>query len=91
MSIAIKPQQEERVQQLLADAAAETKAAGFNTIPTTLTVDPDSVIVDYAETHSIDAILMGAYGLQRIRRLLIGSTTTQVMRRSSLPVLIYRQ
>ena len=91
LSVATKPKQEERVQKMLENVASAIESAGFTTIPVMLTGDPDSIIVEYAETHAIDTILMGAYGHQPIRRLLIGSTTTQVLQRVSLPVLLYRQ
>lgn len=44
----------------------------------------------YATDHTIDMMVMGAYGHSRIRQLLIGSITTQVLRNSRIPVLILR-
>ncbi|MGB8713722.1 MAG: universal stress protein, partial [Onishia taeanensis] len=44
----------------------------------------------YAEEHDIDMLVMGAYGHSRVRHLLVGSTTTTMLRRASLPVLLLR-
>ncbi|MEB3233211.1 MAG: universal stress protein [Leptolyngbyaceae bacterium] len=50
----------------------------------------EEVVVDYAETNQMHFLVMGAYGHSRIRHLVIGSTTAQVLRRSHLPVLLFR-
>ncbi|MDN3557086.1 universal stress protein [Halomonas maura] len=44
----------------------------------------------YSEEHAINLVVMGAYGHSRIRHLLLGSTTTTVLRRASIPVLLLR-
>ena len=44
----------------------------------------------YKQEHDIDMLVMGAYGHSRIRRLLVGSTTTDMIRRARIPVLILR-
>ncbi|PSJ21716.1 universal stress protein UspA [Halomonas sp. ND22Bw] len=44
----------------------------------------------YKEEHDIDLVVMGAYGHSRIRHLLVGSTTTAMLRHASVPVLLLR-
>lgn len=44
----------------------------------------------YKEEQGIDLLVMGAYGHSRIRHLLVGSTTTAMLRHAHLPVLILR-
>ncbi|EWG97805.1 universal stress protein [Halomonas sp. BC04] len=44
----------------------------------------------YQQEHAIDMLVMGAYGHSRIRHLLVGSTTTAMLRRASMPVLLLR-
>ena len=44
----------------------------------------------YKDEHGIDLLVMGAYGHSRIRHLLVGSTTTTMLRRASMPVLLLR-
>ena len=44
----------------------------------------------YKEERDIDMLVMGAYGHSRIRHLLVGSTTTEMLRRASVPILLLR-
>jgi nucleotide-binding universal stress UspA family protein len=42
------------------------------------------------QENNINLLMMGAYGHSRIRHLIIGSTTTQILRISNIPVLVFR-
>ena len=44
----------------------------------------------YVQQQQIDLLLMGAYGQRRIRHLIIGSTTLQLLRSSQIAVLLFR-
>ncbi|MDR5858867.1 universal stress protein [Halomonas eurihalina] len=44
----------------------------------------------YQEEQNIDLLVMGAYGHSRIRHLLVGSTTTEMLRKADIPVLLLR-
>ncbi|NET32770.1 MAG: universal stress protein [Cyanothece sp. SIO1E1] len=74
----------------LQTAEMTLKANGFKPICHVLHGDVEVAIVDYAETQGIDFLVMGAYGHSRVRHLVIGSTTAQVLRRSHIPVLLFR-
>ena len=50
----------------------------------------DDALQAYEKEHGIDLLVMGAYGHSRIRHLLVGSTTTAMLRGSRIPVLILR-
>ncbi|MBS3668656.1 universal stress protein [Vreelandella boliviensis] len=50
----------------------------------------DEALQTYEKEHAIDLLVMGAYGHSRIRHLLVGSTTTAMLRGSHIPVLILR-
>ena len=50
----------------------------------------ETVISNHVEQHNIDLLVMGAYGHSRIRNLMIGSTTTQMIRSCHIPVLLFR-
>ncbi|MDM7483339.1 MAG: universal stress protein [Halomonas sp.] len=50
----------------------------------------DDVLQAYEQENAIDLLVMGAYGHSRIRHLLVGSTTTTMLRNSRIPVLILR-
>lgn len=51
---------------------------------------PDSSIASYMQEHAIDLLVMGAYGHSRIRSMILGSTTTQLLRSSRGAVLLLR-
>ena len=49
---------------------------------------PDQQIVKTAEEENCDLILMGSHGGGRIKNILLGSTTHNVIRKTDIPVLI---
>ena len=50
----------------------------------------EGALCGYRQEHDIDMVVMGAYGHSVIRRLLVGSTTTCVIRNAKVPVLLLR-
>jgi len=50
----------------------------------------EATLRTYKEEKGIDLLVMGAYGHSRIRHLLVGSTTTEMLRRASVPILLLR-
>jgi len=52
--------------------------------------EAETVLCDYVRTREINLLIMGAYGHSRIRQLIVGSTTTQMIRTCLIPVLLYR-
>ncbi len=52
--------------------------------------DPEEEILELRETIGADLIVMGAYGHTRIRELILGSTTSHVIRKATVPVLLVR-
>ncbi|MCW8907126.1 MAG: universal stress protein [Sedimenticola sp.] len=50
----------------------------------------ENTLCEYRRENSIDIIVMGAYGHSVIRRFLVGSTTTAVIRNAQIPVLLLR-
>lgn len=51
---------------------------------------PDAAILDMANQHNFDLIVMGAYGHGRMRELILGSTTTQLINQADIPVMLVR-
>jgi nucleotide-binding universal stress UspA family protein len=47
-------------------------------------------IIKFMQEGSVELMVMGAYGHNRLRELLLGSTTSQVVRKSPIPVLLLR-
>jgi nucleotide-binding universal stress UspA family protein len=52
--------------------------------------NPSERLVDYAEEHDIDLVVMGTHGRRGVERLLIGSVTEEVVRAAPCPVLTIR-
>ncbi|MDX1654638.1 MAG: universal stress protein [Candidatus Competibacteraceae bacterium] len=50
----------------------------------------EEVMAAYVESKDIDLVVMGAYGHSRIRSLIIGSTTTAMIRSCNVPILLFR-
>ena len=48
---------------------------------------PATVILEAAEQHQVDSIVMATHGRSGIRRFVLGSVTERVVRGSSRPVL----
>jgi nucleotide-binding universal stress UspA family protein len=71
-------------------ARTQLQAAGFAPQVAQLPGTPDAVIAQQVADHGIDLLVMGAYGHSRIRSLIVGSTTTQVLRGCRIPVLLLR-
>jgi nucleotide-binding universal stress UspA family protein len=49
-----------------------------------------TVIMEAARQEKCDFIVLGAYGHNRIREMMIGSTTTQILSRAKMPVMLVR-
>ena len=74
----------------LADAKARLLAAGIEAETSILAGQPETVLGRLIEEEQFDMLVMGAYGHSRIRSLLIGSTTTEMIRSCKVPVLLIR-
>ena len=55
-----------------------------------LTGQVDHEISEYVTHHDVDLLTMGAYGHSRIKELFIGSTTTELLRRCRIPIILFR-
>jgi len=77
-------------QDTLADASKRLRDAGYSVEAQLVKGQPDAVIVAYVESQQIDVLVMGAYGHTRLRNLIIGSTTTEMIRSCKVPVMLFR-
>ncbi len=76
---------------ILQQAQDKLTAAGF-TVQAAFISDKsvtDAVAFAILE-HSIDLLVIGAYGHSKLRNLVLGSTTTALIRKSDVPVLLFR-
>ena len=78
------------VKKGLADAKAMLKAAGVEAETSILPGQPDMALAKLVGEARFDMLVMGAYGHSRIRRLIIGSTTTAMIRACKVPVVLIR-
>jgi nucleotide-binding universal stress UspA family protein len=71
---------------------AEQFLLTFTINPTTLILrgKEDKELLDFIQKETVDLLVMGAYGHNRLRELLVGSTTSSVIRKSPIPVLLTR-
>lgn len=51
---------------------------------------PHEEILEYADAEGIDLIVMGTHGRSGLDRMLLGSVTENVIRKSDVPVLVQR-
>lgn len=73
------------------DAARMTLAnAGFSVEAEVVAGEPEVVLPAVVKAQAASLLVMGAYGHSRIRQLIVGSTTTTLLRVSAVPVLILR-
>ncbi len=77
-------------QEKLNQAVSQLQNAGFNPQFSLLQGESEKVISNYITENNINLLIMGAYGHSRIRHLIIGSTTIQLLRSTRIPVLLFR-
>ena len=78
------------LQEKLDDAATILRKAGYDVDAGFEAGEPEDVIKNRIEADGIDLLIMGAYGHSRIRNLIIGSTTTEMVRSCHVPVMMFR-
>lgn len=77
-------------QQQLGSAQAVLRAAGFEAQTALLPGDPENALPPLLQSQGNAVLVMGAYGHSRIRQLILGSTTTALLRLSPVPVFVLR-
>ena len=78
---------EQEGEQLVRERADRAEQRGVSTVTDVRQGDPYRIIIDYADAHAVDLVAMPTHGRQGLERLLLGSTTERVVRRSDIPVL----
>lgn len=88
--VCVEGHKEEQATERLQDAETILRKSGLYPHCQVLTGEVESSIADYVKHNAIDLLILGAYGHSRIRELLIGSTTTELLRSCHVPVLCFR-
>ncbi|ABI75874.1 universal stress protein family protein [Hyphomonas neptunium ATCC 15444] len=71
-------------------AAARLTQAGYEATAKAAPGHAEKLIAEETERDGADLLIMGAYGHSRIRNLIIGSTTTSLIRSCPIPLLLFR-
>jgi nucleotide-binding universal stress UspA family protein len=80
----------QRANARLDEGKERLQEAGFEPVCSIIEGEYEKAITNYITQQDISLLLMGAYGHSRIRHLVIGSTTAQLLRSSNIPVLLFR-
>jgi nucleotide-binding universal stress UspA family protein len=81
---------DDQAEWFLQEAAKGLRDAGYNVTTHAVPGHPEQVIAQLIQDLSIQLLVMGAYGHNRIRSLILGSTTTEMVRTCLVPVLLFR-
>ncbi|NYT43938.1 universal stress protein [Alcaligenaceae bacterium] len=73
----------EAVRQRFADAGTRAETVLLSGMA-------EAAISDYMDAHAESVLVMGAYGHSPLRNMIVGSTTTSVIRMISVPILLVR-
>jgi nucleotide-binding universal stress UspA family protein len=73
--------------RVVGDTADRARERGVSVITEVIQGEPHRTIVDYADSHGMDLIVMPTHGRRGLERFLLGSTTERVVRRAEVPVL----
>lgn len=71
-------------------ARSTLEAAGFAATAAWIPGDAETVIARTASAEAIDLLIMGGYSHAPLRTMLMGSTTTDLLRSASIPTLLLR-
>ncbi|HEV7266979.1 MAG TPA: universal stress protein [Falsiroseomonas sp.] len=75
---------------LLETPAAILQGSGRAPVRTVLHGETEQAIAAHVGAAGIDLLVMGAYGHGRLRTMILGSTTTALLRACRIPVLVFR-
>lgn len=81
---------DDKAQRNLEEAATKLRSSGYEVTSHSIPGEPESVIADAIKREDIQLLVMGAYGHSPIRELVLGSTTTTMVRTCLVPVLMFR-
>ncbi|MGK0177174.1 MAG: nucleotide-binding universal stress UspA family protein, partial [Lentimonas sp.] len=79
-----------KLETALNEAEQTLISAGFDVTAKIHDGEPENVIATIVDKEQIDLLVMGAYGHSQIRHLIVGSTTTAMIRIVKIPVLLFR-
>lgn len=81
---------DDKARWYLDEAADRLRGVGYAVHRHAISDAPEKAILDVLQGEQLDLLVMGAYGHSRIRELILGSTTTTMVRTSPVSVLMFR-
>ena len=82
---------EKEGESVVEEVAERCQDANVDSVTAVRRGDPSRVILEYADDHDADIIVMGTHGRRGLVRFLLGSVAERVLRLSETPVLAIRQ
>lgn len=82
---------ETEAHHLLQASLAQVQRAGLQGDALLVQGSPTQAIVDTAEAHGVDLIIMGTHGRTGLTHVLLGSVAERVVREAPCPVLVTRK
>ena len=70
--------------------STDSADSGFETAIIEAETSAASTIVDYAESKNVDLLVIGSKGRTGLKKMLVGSTASEVVKYSHCPVLVVR-
>ncbi|MBV1786736.1 universal stress protein [Marinobacterium sp. D7] len=71
-------------------AREQLESAGFEVNAEIIAGDVEETLLDEVDRRGAGMLVMGAYGHSRIRQMLVGSTTSKLIRQTRVPLLLLR-
>ena len=81
---------DDKARASLDEVASRLRTAGFQVTAAAQAGPAEEMIASVVKATAIDLLVMGAYGHSPIRQLILGSTTTTMVRTCLVPVLMFR-
>ncbi|OHE74288.1 MAG: hypothetical protein A2Y14_04965 [Verrucomicrobia bacterium GWF2_51_19] len=75
---------------VLSHAKKALESSGYTIKCQLLQGDVEDNILQYIKQEKIELMVMGAYGDSALKHLFVGSTTTELVRRCTVPILLFR-
>lgn len=77
--------------EVLANAEKQLADVGVSNVTTAILVgDPTTEIIDYADQHESDLILIHTHGMGLVKRFTVGSVTNTIVHHANVPVLVVK-
>jgi nucleotide-binding universal stress UspA family protein len=80
----------ERTDRILEAARERAEERGVDVETESVVGVPSRAIVEWADEHDVDGIVIGSHGREGVTRVLLGSVAEAVVRRSPVPVTVVR-